>query len=88
MDYQAKFTQLVNIIDPSRTFPRDFDWDDESAIDALITELRTPAQTDDAVRANEAETRLAEKDADFALEKRLKESGVKQEDIDALKGRR
>ena len=40
MDYQAKFTQLVSIIDPKRAFPIDFDWQDEKAIArAICSEL-------------------------------------------------
>lgn len=87
MDWQDKFSQLVGIVDPTRSFPRDFKWDDEATIDALIAGLRTHAKTDAQVELVTVKTRLAEKDAVYAAEQRLKAAGVKQADIDALKGK-
>ena len=87
MDWQAKFSQLVSIVDPTRSFPPDFKWDDEKTIDALIAELRTHAQTDAQVELSTVKASLAAKDAVYAAEQRLKKAGVKQSDIDALKGK-
>ena len=87
MDWQAKFTQLVGVIDPTRSFPRDFAWDDEATIDALIAGLRTHAKTDHQVEAESLRTQLAAVDTKYAAEQRLKAAGAKQADIDALKGK-
>ena len=87
MGWQAKFTQLVGIIDPTRSYPANFKWDDEATIDALISELRENAKTDHQVEAMNLRAQLAAKDAVYAAEQRLKAVGIKQSDIDTLKGK-
>lgn len=67
MDWQAKFTQLYGVVDPTRNFPADFDWDDENAIDQLIQDARVHAKTlgqvaqlDEDLRSEEAALRSAD----------------------------
>lgn len=84
MDWQAKFSQLVGIIDPTRSFPPDFAWDDEATIDALIKELRAHAKTDHQVENAALKASLAAVDAKAEAKQRLKALGATDADLEKL----
>ena len=43
VDWQAKFTELYGVVDRSRTFPADFDF--EANVDQLIADVHDHAKT-------------------------------------------
>lgn len=87
MDWQSYFTQLVSIIDPTRTFPRGFDWSDKATIEALLTELRTVAKTDHAIEVERLQAQLEVVDEKSAAEARMLAAGVSRADIEKVRGR-
>lgn len=88
MDWQGRASQLVNLIDPERSFKAgEFEALDDKAWAALVTELRGRAATDARVEANSLRQQLAANDAVFAAEQRLRAKGASDEDIAILKRR-
>lgn len=85
MDWQAEALALLDIV-LRRPFPDGYDF--EANWPALVKDFRAAVSADLPEELKAVKARLATLDAAFAAEERLKKlPGVKQADIDALKGK-
>lgn len=85
MDWQAAATQLLNLVLTDRSFDPGFDW--EANWPALLQEFREAVKTDSALEAAVLREALAERDAAYAAEQRLRQLGASDEDLQTLRGK-
>jgi hypothetical protein len=83
MDWQAAATELLGLVLTGRTFAPGFDW--EAQWPALLDEVRQVVATDARIENEQLRVRLAQHDASFAAEQRLRDLGASEEDINTLR---
>ena len=85
MDWQGRASQLINLIDPERSFRAgEFEALDDSAWAALVLDLRAKAGTDHAAENATLRAQLVATSAKAAAEHAAKAAGLTDDQIAAL----